>query len=221
MMRTNLHPSPIALILLLYSSAAVAQDFAPQKRRDAVRSAKTSLAGLESPGKCPTTIVADPDRAVGVVIRPQTSPFFLFVPQKDLEKTDFQGKEIRKGYGAPVGYLFPGWTPEVDGQLVDPARRAALFARMRHAVTQDPTAGKLILDCLVLTASRKEDEGYVLHALGTSEEPLFSVPLEKTAKPETSVVVKDFDLKKLRLKLDLSFGDGWRATIPFGTFAHP
>jgi len=210
-MRANLHESPVSLILLLIGSAAAAQEFSPQRPRDAVRTAKSFLACLDSPGKCPANIDADPERAVGVGIRPQPLPFFLFVPQKGLEKTDSQGKEIRQGNGVPVGYLFVflAWTPVVDGQLVD-------RQRLQNAVYQDPKAGRLDINCLVLTASRKEDNGYVLHAFGTGLQPLFSVPLAKAGKAETSVAVRDTDVQALRLKLEISFGDGWRATIPFG-----
>jgi hypothetical protein len=213
-MRANFYPSSVALIVLLISSAVAAQEFSPQKPRDAVRSAKTFVAGLESPGKCPANIEADLARAVGVFIRPDTLPFFLFVPQKALEKTDFEGKEIRKGYGVPVGYLFPFWVPVVDGQLVEKRQ-------MQNTVYQDPKAGRIDFNCLVLTASRKADDRYYLNAFGTGVEPLFSVPLDKAGKAETSVVVKDLDVERLRLMLEFSFGDGRRASIPFGTRRRP
>jgi hypothetical protein len=221
-MMNNAHRSAVVCLTLCALAPEVsAQEFAPQKPRDAVRAAKSFVSGLESPGKCPVDIDAALDGAVGVVVRPDTLPFFLFVPQKGLEKTDFQGKEIRKGYGVPVGYLFPFWTPDVDGQLID--RR-----RMQNTVYQDPKAGRIDFNCIVLTAGRKEDDGYVLHAFGTGAEPLFSVPLAKSdlgrkvaGKALTSVLVKDLDVQSLRLKLELTFNDGRRALIPFGTPRRP
>jgi hypothetical protein len=199
-------------ILLMFARAAWAQEFSPQKHRDAVRSARTYVAGLESPGECPANIEPDLERAVGVICDDQTLPFFLFVPQKALEKTDFQGQEIRKGFGVPVGYLFGHWSPVIDGQLVE-------SDRMLHTLYQERPAGDLRFNCLALTASRKEHDGYVLHAFGTGEKPLFSVPLEKAEKGETAVLVKDLDVPGLRLKLELSFGPGRRASIPFGIIA--
>jgi hypothetical protein len=213
-MRANLHRSLIALLMI--SSAAVAQGFAPQRRRDAVRSAKTYLAGLESPGRCPANIDADPELAVGVVVNAQISPFSLFVPQKDVEKTDFQGKEVESGYGVPVGYLIPTGIDYliVNGHLVE-------WPKMRHTVVEDAQAGKLIFNCLVLTASRAKDGSYLLHVFGTGVEPLVSVPLENIGKTKTSVEVKDLDLKAVRLKLVLTLGAGWRASIPLGTRPMP
>lgn len=215
-MRATPRLSILTLILLLIVPAAIAQEIAPQRRRDAVRSAKTFVAGLESPGECPAIIEADPELAVGVVVRPDPYPFFLFVPQKALEETDFQGKEIGAGHGVPVGYLFGGpmGTPVVNGQLID-------WHRMRHTEVQDPKAGKIYFNCLVLTAARQKDGGYLLHAFGTGEEPLFSVRLEKAGKAETSVEVKDLDVKALRLKLALAFGGGWHTSIPFGAPPRP
>ncbi len=216
-MRMTFHPSCISVIALLVGSAADAQEFSPQRPRDAVRTAKSFLAGLESPGKCPARVEADPEHAAGVGIRPQTLPFFLFVPQKDLEKADFQGKEVHQGYGVPVGYLFTflAWMPVVDGQLVD-------RGRMQNAVYEDPKAGRLDINCLVLTASRKEDTRYVLQAFGTGSQPLFSVPLEKAGKKlGNSIEVKDVDVQALRMKLELSFGAGWRASMPFGSPHQP
>jgi hypothetical protein len=213
-MRANFYPSSVALIALLIGSAAAAQEFSPLRPRDAVRSATTFVAGLESPGKCPANIEADLERAVGVVIRPDTLPFFLFVPQKALEKMDLEGKEIRKGSGVPVGYLFPFWTPVVDGQLLDKRR-------LQNTVYHDPKAGRIDFNCLVLTASPMADDRYFLNVFGTGLEPLFSVPLDKAGKAETSVVVKDLDVRGLRLKVELSFGDGRRASIEFGTPRRP
>jgi hypothetical protein len=212
-MRPNVHPSPVALILLLFTSVAAAQEFEPQRRREAVRSAKTFVAGLESAGKCPADIEADLEGAVGLVIRPQTLPAYLFVPQKNFEKTDFQGKEVGTGYGVPVGYLFPGPIshPVVAGQLVEFGR-----GKERYTVVEDANAGKLIISCFVLTASRAKDGSYLLHVFGTGEEPLFSVPLEKVGKTKTSMEVKELDVQAVRLKLALTLGTGWGASFPFG-----
>jgi hypothetical protein len=215
-MRTNLGPLCLSPILLLVGSAATAQEVAQQRPRDAIRSAKTFVAGLESPGKCLAKIEADAEQAVGVVVRPDPLPFFLFVPQKDLGKVDFQRKEIGTGYGVPVGYLFGGpvGTPVVGGQLVD-------WHRMRHTVIEDPKAGKLYFNCLVLTVGRAKDGGLLLHVFGTDEEPLFSMPLEKTEAAATSVEVKDLDVEALRLKLALTFGGQWRGSVPFGAPPRP
>jgi hypothetical protein len=217
-MRANLHLSLVTLILLIFTSVATAQEFAAQRRRDAVRSAKTFVAGLESPGDCPVEIETNQDGAVGVVIRPQTLPFYLFVPQKNLEKTDFEGKDVGTGFGVPVGYLFPGpiGDPVVDGKLVYFGRD-----KLQNTVVEDAIAGRLILSCFVLTASRAKDGSYRLHAFGTDKKPLFSVPLEKVEKTNTSMEVKDLDLKAVRLKLTLTLGTGWRATFPFGAPPRP
>ena len=66
-----------------------------------------------------------------------------------------------------------------------------------------------------------QDDSYLLHAFGTGPEPLFSVPLEKAGKAETAAVVRDIDVQALRMKLELSFGDGRRAAIPFGSPRQP
>ena len=217
-MRASLRLSPIALVLLLVNSSATAQEFSKLTRGEGVRFAKIFVAGLEPPGTCPADIEADPDRAVGVVIRPQTLPYYIFVPQKNLEKTDFEGKDVGTGYGVRVGYLVPGpiCRPIVDGQLVDFATD-----KVRHTVIQDEIAGKLIWDCYVLTASRAKDGRYLLHAFGTGEKPLFSVPLKKVGKTKTSMEVKDLDVKAIRLKLTLTLGAGWRATFPLGRAPRP
>ena len=212
-MRTKVIASVLVAGPLLIVPGSRAQEFPAQRARDAVRAAKSFLAGLESPGKCPVSVEADPERAAGVANPPDTLPFFLFVPQKALEKIDFRGEEVRKGYGVPVGYLFVFWVPVVEGRLVE-------RPRMQNTVYQDPKAGRLDFPCLVLTAGRKEEGHGVLHAFGTEKVPLFSVPLEETGKAGTSLEVKDVDVRELRLKLGLSFG-GRRASIPFGTPRQP
>jgi hypothetical protein len=128
-----------------------------------------------------------------------------------LDKTDFQGQGVGKGPGVPVGYLVSMWLPVIDGKIID-------WHRVQHTVVQDPKAGKLYFNCLVLSTSRKEDGTFVLHAFGTGEKPLFSVPLklenEQQSKP--SIEIKDIDVKALRFTLDISFAGRW-ASVLFGT----
>jgi dipeptidyl aminopeptidase/acylaminoacyl peptidase len=199
----------------LTSSASLAQELAAQRARDAIRCAKTHMAGLESPGDCPVSIDADVDKAVGIVVRPQVDSFLLFVPQKGLDKTDFQGRAVRKGHGVPVGYIVSMWLPVLDGKII-------AWHRVQHTVVQYPKAGKVYFNCLALSTSRKEDGSYLLHAFGTGEKPMFSAPLklEKEHKGKPSVEIKSIDVKALRFTAEISF-EGRRASIVFGSLTHP
>ncbi len=220
-MRTNFDPWAIALLLagfgsLAFGSVGRAQEIAPQKQRDAVRVAKSFLAGLEPAEKCPVEVEADPDQALGILMRGDTLPLFLFVPQKGLDTNGLEGEEQHEGDGAPLGYLFTGTlgTPLVDDKFVD-------WHTMRHAVYHHPKAGKLYFNCLILTVGRKSDGSHALRVFGTGEKPLFSVPVKTVDAAETAISVKDFDVQALRLKLELSFGQRKRASIPFGGPPHP
>jgi hypothetical protein len=220
-MRTNSCLWTIAPLLLgfgslTFSSVGRAQEIAPQKQRDAVRVAKSFLAGLEPAEKCPLEVEADPDEALGILIRGDTLPLFLFVPQKGLAANGLEAEEQHEAYGVPLGYLFTGTlgTPLVDDKFVD-------WHTMRHTVYHHPKAGKLYFNCLVLTVGRKSDGSHAVHVFGTGEKPLFSVPVKTVDAAETAISVKDFDVQALRLKLELSFGKSRRASIPFGGQPHP
>ncbi len=194
-MRSNLHPSPIALILLLFSSAARGPGVLPAEapRCCSFRQDPTWPV-WNRPGSARRT--SKPIWSVPSAWSPPSYPrrsSFLCLRRPSRRRT-FKGKRSGKDTACRSAISSP------FGPLSSMASSSNRAPDATHRVFRTRRPAGCDFDCLVLTASRKEDDGYVLHAFGTGLEPLFSVPLEKAGKAETSVVVKDVDVQRVAVE---------------------